>query len=73
METPPLKSKDDNRQTPLSWAARMGHEAVVKLLLATGKVDVNSKEDDNGRTPLPWAAENGHEAVVKLQRSSIAA
>jgi ankyrin repeat domain-containing protein 50 len=38
----------------------------VKLLLETGKVDVDSKDTNNGRTPLWWAAENGHEAVVKL-------
>jgi ankyrin repeat protein len=39
---------------------------VVKLLLETGKVDVDSKDNNYGRTPLSWAAENGHEAVVKL-------
>ncbi|KAF2185905.1 ankyrin [Zopfia rhizophila CBS 207.26] len=49
----------------LWWAVENGHEAVVKLLLATGKVDVNSK-DDHGWTPLRRAAGNGHEAVVKL-------
>jgi ankyrin repeat protein len=38
---------------------------VVKLLLETGKVDVDSK-DTTGRTPLSWAAGRGHEAVVKL-------
>jgi ankyrin repeat protein len=38
---------------------------VVKLLLATGKVDVDSKSK-YGQTPLSWAAERGHEAVVKL-------
>ncbi|EJT69113.1 hypothetical protein GGTG_13381 [Gaeumannomyces tritici R3-111a-1] len=43
----------------------VGREAVVKLLLATGKVDVDSKDKD-GRTPLWCAAYNGHEAVVKL-------
>jgi ankyrin repeat protein len=32
-----LESKDDEYgQTPLSWAARNGHEAVVKLLLEKG-------------------------------------
>ena len=43
-----------------------GHEAVVKLLLATGKVDVDSKDTEYDQTPLSWAAAGGHEAVVKL-------
>jgi ankyrin repeat protein len=38
---------------------------VVKLLLETGKVDVDSK-DKCEQTPLSWAAIEGHEAVVKL-------
>jgi ankyrin repeat protein len=27
-----VDSKDDGGRTPLSWAAEIGHEAVVKLL-----------------------------------------
>jgi len=65
-------SKDPNGRTPLSRAAGGGHEAVVKLLLETGKVDVDSKDSYSGRTPLSYAAESGHEAVVKLLQSSIA-
>ena len=38
---------------------------MVKLLLETGKVGVDSK-DDNSRTPLSWAATGGHDTVVKL-------
>ena len=53
-------------RTPLLLAAQKGHEAVVKLLLETSKVNVNSKDDMDGRTPLSWAARNGHEVVVKL-------
>jgi len=45
-------------------AARLGHEAVVKLLLEKGaKIETKSKY---GLTPLSWAAESGHELVVKL-------
>ncbi|RYP80206.1 hypothetical protein DL770_006337 [Monosporascus sp. CRB-9-2] len=54
-----------NRRTPLWLATRGRHKAVVKLLLETGKVDIDFK-DKNGRTPLSWAAGDGHEAVVKL-------
>ncbi|KAL6228936.1 hypothetical protein BDW75DRAFT_235566 [Aspergillus navahoensis] len=53
-------------KTPLSLAAENGHKAVVKLLLDSGKVDVDCKDSEYGRTPLSLAAENGHGAVVKL-------
>ncbi|KAB5583091.1 Het-eN [Coniochaeta sp. 2T2.1] len=67
-----IDARDDFGRTPLSWAAEKGHEAVVKLLLDTGKAEINSKDidinasDEDGRTPLSWAAEKGHEAIVKL-------
>ena len=68
-----LNLKDDNGQTPLSWAAEYGHEAVVKLLLSRDvAADPQSK---HGRTPISYAAEKGHEAVVKLllSRDDVAA
>jgi len=51
-------------QNLLAWAARKGHTEIVRLLLETGKVDVNSRDED-GRTPLLWAAQ-GHETIFRL-------
>ncbi|KAL9601837.1 MAG: hypothetical protein Q9179_002728 [Wetmoreana sp. 5 TL-2023] len=45
--------------------AYLGFETIVKQLLDTGEVDIDSKDDNNGRTPLSWAARYGHEAVVE--------
>ena len=46
--------------TPLGWAARGGHEEVVKLLLESQDVDpdILISEDDR-QTPLWYVAENG--------------
>jgi ankyrin repeat protein/tetratricopeptide (TPR) repeat protein len=62
-EAEAMNSGDRWGQTPLSRAAEGGHEAAVVALLATDRVDADSK-DTEGQTPLSKAAEGGHEAVV---------
>jgi ankyrin repeat protein len=57
--------KDIRGITPLWLAACYGDAAMVKALLATGAVDVNSKNIE-GCTPLFWAEEGGHTEVVQL-------
>jgi len=42
-----IDQKDKNSWTPLSWAVKKGHKAIVKLLLKEGKVDINLR-DKNG-------------------------
>jgi len=60
-----INQRDCAGCTPLSWAAKGGHERVVKLLLVWGDVDPD-RPDENDRTPLGGAAAKGHEGVVKL-------
>ncbi|OBT79642.1 hypothetical protein VF21_01285 [Pseudogymnoascus sp. 05NY08] len=60
-----MNATDKDGWTPLSLAARDGHEAFLKLLLDSDIVDADLKNGE-GRTPLSWAAENGQEAVLKL-------
>jgi ankyrin repeat protein len=59
---------------PLLLAAENGHEAVVKLLLATEGIDVNHKGSERcegyGMTALSAAAMNNHVGIVKLLLAS---
>ncbi|KAK3384603.1 hypothetical protein B0T24DRAFT_716268 [Lasiosphaeria ovina] len=64
-ENADIETKVIAGQTPLSWAAENGHEAVVNLLLERG-ANIETKDTKFGRTPLICATERGHEAVVKL-------
>lgn len=41
-------------------------EAIVKLLLDTGKVDVDARDTKYGRTPLFLAVKEGYDAIVRL-------
>ncbi|KFY17788.1 hypothetical protein V492_00386 [Pseudogymnoascus sp. VKM F-4246] len=58
-------SKNNGGRTPLLWAAKGGHEAVVKLLVEREDVEADLRHK-RGWTPLSWAAESGNEAVVRL-------
>jgi len=60
-----VNKRDCLGNTSLTWAARGGHEGVVKILL--GGDDINpDKPNNEGETPLLWAALYGHEGVAKI-------
>ena len=60
-----LESKNNYNQTPLSLAAKRGHEAIMKLLLNRDDVAADSR-DEYDQISLLWAAEKGHKAIMKL-------
>ena len=58
-----VNQRDKIGLTPLMWAARQGHEEVVKLLLQEKHTRPDVRDKEYGRTALAWAAEGGHEGV----------
>ncbi|EPS39694.1 hypothetical protein H072_6511 [Dactylellina haptotyla CBS 200.50] len=59
-----LNIRDSNGATPISWAARRGHESTVKMLLERGALI--ELADGGNRTPLWWAVSMRHEVITKL-------
>ena len=57
--------RDSAGLTPLMWAARYGHEEVVKLLLQQKHTRPNAPDTRYGRTALSWAAGSGNEGVIR--------
>ena len=61
-----VNQQDGFGMTPLIWAARYGHEEVVRLLLEENDIRPDRPDKEYGQTALSWAAGNGHEGVVRL-------
>ena len=52
------------KQTPIHWAAKLGHDEILKLFLKfTNKINIYDKEF---RTPIFLAALNNHKKCVEL-------
>ncbi|KAM0424179.1 hypothetical protein ACHAPT_010548 [Fusarium lateritium] len=51
--------------SPFARAARNGHNKVCKILLDTGRVNVNLT-DSNGRTALSHAIEEGYDEIIDM-------
>jgi ankyrin repeat protein len=60
-----ITSKNNEGIDPLIAAASEGHDDCVKLLLETGKVDVNAVDKD-GTTALMATAVRGHHKTLQL-------
>jgi len=51
-------------RTALTWAAREGHQEVVKMFLERDDVNPDQPDTKYSQTPLSWAAENGLEGII---------
>jgi ankyrin repeat protein len=58
------ESSSHDHHTPIIAAASEGHDAIVDLLVGTGKCDLN-KVDKDGTNPLMAASVRGHASIVK--------
>ena len=63
-----LRGDDDPNYRPLQVAALGGHLEIVKILLDTGKFDINAR-DSRERTALYAAASRGNQSIMSLLRS----
>ena len=61
-----VNQNDSMGMTPLMWAARYGHEKLVRVLLREKHIYPDQRDTNYGRTALSWAAEYGHEGVVRF-------
>ncbi|WFD00478.1 ankyrin repeat-containing protein [Malassezia yamatoensis] len=55
-----LHITNDQKNTPLHFAAANGHIDIVKMLLSEADLDGLLSQNTAGNTPLHWAALNGH-------------
>ncbi|KAF5581270.1 ankyrin repeat domain-containing protein [Fusarium pseudocircinatum] len=60
-----LDDADHWGSTPLSFAARFGRVGIIRVLIDTGAVAVESS-DIFGRTAKFWATSRGHDTVARL-------
>eukprot|EP00158_Paraphelidium_tribonemae_P009015 Partr_v1_DN28748_c5_g1_i5_m61982 putative Proteasome (Prosome, macropain) 26S subunit, non-ATPase, 10 len=60
-----LKSRDEDRRTPLHWAVSGGHLPMVEYLVGELKADVNVADED-GWTPLLIASSIGASAIAAV-------
>ena len=56
---------NENGYSPLLYAARNGHEAVVKIIVVHDDIEVNTKDQD-GCSLLSYINKYGNEAAVKM-------
>ena len=61
-----INAVDSTGSTALIWAARLGHEEAMKVLLEAEGVNPDQADTRYDQTPLSCAAENGHEGIVKI-------
>ncbi len=64
-----LDAKDESGDSIMSFAAKLGHAAMVSYLLTLDKIDADEK-DEEGRTPLSYAAQNYCTEVVTILLAS---
>lgn len=61
-----IEAYDTDGMTALAWAARVGQNTCMKILMDTHKVDLDGTDSLFALTPLAWAAQKGHTSVVKM-------
>lgn len=72
LENGSILVENEDSQTPLHWACKIGYLPMVQIILKYMSKEMINKEDFEGTTALDWAKEYEHPKIISLLENATA-